>query len=92
MSKVADYYTALAEDIARFSDEYDPYGFNDAYGNMDDAIHDTLNLLVEDPGSLLEWLNEALEEMNNDIEFFIDMIGDCEKLISRIKPLVKEER
>ena len=92
MSKVADYYTALAEDIAKFSDEYDPYGFNDAYDNMDDAVNDSMNLLMTDPGSLLDWLNEALEDMNNDVEFFIDMIGDCEKLIERIKPLTVKRR
>ena len=60
---------------------------------MDDCTDDNIKLLSSDPGSLLEWLNEALGDMKeSDYEFYLDMIVDCEKLITRVKtiPTIKQ--
>ena len=81
----------VARDLAQFTYDYDPYGFRDAWDDMDDCTDDNIKLISSDPGSLLEWLKECLDDMNSNYEFYIDMIADCEKLIKAVEPLTERK-
>ena len=81
----------IAKDVSQFTYDYDPYGFRDAWDDMDDAIDDNLKLLSSDPGSLIDWLKECLDDMEENADFFADMIATCRSLIERIA-IIEEKR
>ena len=75
--------TELAQRIADFFEEFDPYGFTDEYlGEPERAVTETLELLESDPEEVSDQLTEMVEELYEDEQD--DLANEGQMIINAI--------
>lgn len=88
MCKVNDYLLGISEDLTTFSKDFDVYSFRNCYDDDYDAIVDNMEMLMDDPEPILEWLEDCYESMADDAKLFKNELIECKSLIARVKTLV----
>lgn len=52
----------LAIKLDDFADDWDPYGYADAFGSRAEGVENFMTGLAKDSESILDWLNEITDE------------------------------
>ena len=70
----------LALRLDNFAEEFDPYGWADAFDERENAIIETVNdLAAGEKDSILEWLNECLAMLEPDEAPFQEWIHSLQE-------------
>ena len=88
-----DKYEEIAEKLFSFYKNYDPYGFDDAFGGLtgmdeNEAINDTIKELVYHPQAILDELKEQKEELEISLEDDENDIDRC--FLNTVNELIDE--
>jgi len=93
---MSDEFYELAIDIARWYDDYDPYGFMDAFDTMEDGIDAAYGLLVEaGPSEMRNQIAGDLEDMIDSRyhdDSYDSLINEGYSIISRLEKLEKSQK
>lgn len=56
----------LTNELVNLSEAYDPYGFVDAFDDMETAFNETLNAVINYPESIASEIDKMIEECDPD--------------------------
>lgn len=68
----------LTNELVNLSEEYDPYGFRDAFDDMETAFNETLNAVINYPESIASEIDDMIEECDQD--YFAEWIKKAKAL------------
>ena len=76
----------LAVKLDDFSDEWDPYGYRDAFNDRTEGIESFMIGLKEDVDGIVDWLKEVVETCEGESHPYYDELHDkATELIKEVK-------
>ncbi len=77
----------IAEEINRFAKEYDWYDYCNSVEDESEYIENTMELLIDRDQSVVDWLKECIEDMEEDADYYADDIYTCRCILDSIYEL-----
>ena len=76
----------LAVKLDDFSDEWDPYGYDDAFSDRTEGIESFMVGLMDDTDSIINWLKEIVATCEEDEHpYWNDFHDKANELIKEVK-------